>query len=260
MNCAATRELLPEHALGVSGTRGRAIAEHLAWCAACRKEARDLQQASATLAFALAPAPLPEALEGRVVDSLRQVAGRPPARRRPRRTLTFAVAAAVALAGLGGGAVLATRDPGLDQSPAAIAQRREDGLDAFTRLIAATQAADGRTDASLAVLMPRDGGPSGGSAMAMLSPSVRDRVIVITSGLRDDHAALPYTAWLADAAGSFIKVGRARTLTSGGGFTVAAIVKDDLRTYVNVLVRDARGRVVLSGTLTSNQVISSPSP
>jgi hypothetical protein len=37
-------------------------------------------------------------------------------------------------------------------------------------------------------------------------------------------------------------------------------VKDDLRTYVNVLVRDARGRVVLSGTLTSNQVISSPSP
>ena len=42
MNCAAVRDLLPEHALGVGNGEVAAIEKHLSWCAACRKEARDL--------------------------------------------------------------------------------------------------------------------------------------------------------------------------------------------------------------------------
>ena len=55
MTCLEVRELLPEHAIGVLGEPERErIQRHLQWCAGCRKEAGDLGQAAATLAFALA--------------------------------------------------------------------------------------------------------------------------------------------------------------------------------------------------------------
>jgi hypothetical protein len=262
VNCDAARDLLPEHALGVSGVKARAIAEHLGWCAACRKESQDLQRASATLAFALAPTASPDDLEDAVVHAIRTAAGSAPAQapRRPRRALTLVLAATLALAGLGGGAVLATRDPGPTGGPDAAAQRREDGLNAWLRFVAATRVVDGETQAFLAVLMPADGGPGGGSAMAIVSPSVRDRAIVVANGLAEDDAALPYTAWLADAEGSFVKVGTVRALTTNGGFTVGRIVKGDLSRYVNVLVRSARGKIVLAGTLTSDTSIPTPAP
>ena len=56
VNCIAVRELLPEHALGVADGDADAVERHLAWCAACRKEARDLHRAAASFAFVLAPA------------------------------------------------------------------------------------------------------------------------------------------------------------------------------------------------------------
>lgn len=65
MNCPAVRDRLPEHALGVVDHHdATAIERHLAWCAACRKEARDLERAAATMAFALAPAYPPAAEVG----------------------------------------------------------------------------------------------------------------------------------------------------------------------------------------------------
>jgi hypothetical protein len=258
VNCDAARDLLPEHALGVAGVKGRAVGEHLAWCAACRKEARDLQRASATLAFALAPAPTPEELEDRVVERVRAEAGLPASGRRPRRSLTLIVAAAVALAGLGGGAVLARRDPG--PIPAVEADRHQDQLAQLGQLIRSQRLAGRDTKASLAVLMPGNGGPEGGSAMAITGPTVRDRVIVITSTLPADQAATPYTVWLADAKGAFVRVGKVAALNASGGFTVGRIVDRDLTGFVNVLVRNARGKVVLSGTLTEDTSFPSPAP
>jgi hypothetical protein len=258
VNCQAARELLPEHALGVAGVKGRAISEHLAWCAACRKESRDLQRAAGTLAFALAPVTPPAGLEDVVVGRVREAAGtaRPP--RRSRRWPAIAVAAALAVAGLGGGAVLANRDRGADDT--VVQQHRDQGLDALRRLLEAERLANGNVSASLAVLRPAGGATGSGSAMAILAPTIRDRAIVVASGLGDGGSDLPYTAWLADARGTFLKVGRVTSLDSSGGFTVARIVDEDLSRYVNVLVRNAAGKVVLSGTLEDDVSLSSPAP
>ena len=257
MNCTATRDALPEHALGVSGLKARAISEHLGRCAACRKESRDLQRASATLAFALAPAEPPEDLEDRIVANVRSAAGVIPLRR-PRRFATYAVAAALAMAGIGGGAVLAGRDEGPLPPGSIEAQHREDGLNAVIRFANAIDLAEG-TDASIGVLRPDDARPGSGSAMTLMTPGFRDRAIVMASGLPDKDRSMPYTAWLADASGRFLKVGTVRSLNTSGGFTVARIIPEDLRSFVNVIVRDARGKVVLAGTLVSDTTIPTPS-
>jgi hypothetical protein len=168
------------------------------------------------------------------------------------------MAAALGVAGLGGGAVLARRDPG--STPIMDAQHREDGLDAFRRFVDATRVVDGDTEASLAVLLAVGGGEGGGSAMAIVAPTIRDRAIVVANGLPSDLHALPYTAWLANAQGRFLRIGVADQLSTNGGFTLARIVSRDLSGFVNVLVRDAHGKVVLSGTLTSDTSIPTPAP
>jgi hypothetical protein len=256
VNCTAIRDALPEHALGVSGLRARGISEHLSRCAACRKESRDLQRAAATLAFALAPSAPPEDLEDRIAGKVRSAAG-VIRLRRPRRLVTYAVAAALALAGIGGGAVLAGRDPGPLPPGSTEAQHREDGLNAVIRFANAIDLADG-TDASIGVLMPGDGRPGSGSALTLMTFRGRDRAIVIATGLQDE--ALPYTAWVADAQGRFLKVGKVRALNTSGGFRIARRLPEDLRSFVNVLVRDARGKLVLSGTLLPGDTIPTPAP
>jgi hypothetical protein len=164
----------------------------------------------------------------------------------------------LALLALGGGVVMAVRDAGPD--PRQEAERPQEGLDALDGFFQATKVVDGETTAALAVLLPTGEGTGGGSAMTILAPSIRDRAIVVVSGLSREADTLPYTAWLADAAGSFVRVGRVEELTSNGGFTVAKVVKMDLSRFVNVLVRDGRGRVVLSGSLSTDASLPSDSP
>ena len=78
MTCLEVRELLPEHAIGVLGElEHERIQRHLQTCAGCRKEAGDLVQAASTLAFALAPAPMPDSLGDRVVAGVRRAADAP---------------------------------------------------------------------------------------------------------------------------------------------------------------------------------------
>ena len=101
MNCARVRDLLPEHALGVAAGDAAAIDRHLVGCAACRKEARELSGAAASLAYALAPASPPPDLEDDVVATVHHAAGG--GRRRPggvRRSTAVMLAAALAVVGL----------------------------------------------------------------------------------------------------------------------------------------------------------------
>ena len=106
MNCTAVRDQLTERALGaVPAAEGQAIDRHLAWCAACRKEAGELDRAAATVVFALAPAEPPAELEDQVVESVQAVVAKrqPHGARRGRLAVALAIAAMVAVSGLGWG-------------------------------------------------------------------------------------------------------------------------------------------------------------
>ena len=251
MNCPAVRDRLPEHALGVADHHDvHAIERHLAWCAACRKEARDLERAAATLAFAPAPVVPPRELEERIVTAVRP--DRPsttttkPARRRGRRLGVVLVAAALTIAGLGAGIVVARRD-GPPPTPSTQAQQQGNAFEKFQRIVQSIATADPRTKASVGLLAPSGDMPWRGAALVIVSPTGDDRVVVTVDGL--PHGRRPYQVEISDGHGHAVSVAVVRHLDTEGGAMVGRIVARDLTDYGRVVVSDARGRTVLTGVL-----------
>jgi len=255
VNCPAVRDRLPEHALGVVDHHdATAIERHLAWCAACRKEARDLERAAATMAFALAPAhPSPE-LGERVVSAVRRVSAptRPtrPSRRRGRRVGVALLAAALTVAGLGAGAVLGRRD-GPPADPTSLATQQEEAASKFQRAIQgalqAAAAADPRIRAQIGTLAATGAANASGAALTLESPSADDQVVVWVNGLSSKR--VPYLVFLTDARGNAFEVVRIDKLDRDGGAMQASVVGRNLSRYQRMIVRDAKGHVVLSGSL-----------
>jgi hypothetical protein len=267
VNCAGVRDLLPEHALGVVGpAEGSTVDRHLATCAACRKEARDLEGAASTMAFALAPAEPPPGLADRVVDGLRAVAGtssrapgdrRLPARRRARRTTALVLAASLAIGGLGWVAT-AARAPRADQA-SSIGEQREGALDALRRLIRRSEFSAG-TEVRLGLLTAEHGAIGTGSAITIIAPSQDDRVLVLVSGLAGGKRLLPYRVTLVGDRDRHAFIGVVDVLDTSGGATVARIFRRDLSGLSDVVVRDQGGRIVLRGTLETGAPVASPGP
>jgi hypothetical protein len=261
VNCTGVREALPEFALGVApASSTRAIESHIDRCAACRKEAIDLQTAAATFAYAPAPVsgPHPE-LEERVVGAVNRLAGRGrrvPALRRRRAGVTL-LAAAMIVVGLGVGAVVAGRVERQRLQAERTAIEQNEALRRFGAAVASARDADPGIQAFLGTLAPREGARGSGSALTIVSPAGEDRVIVVVSDLRDGSA--PLTVRISDAKGHQLELGEIRQLDTGGGGTLLSEL-EGLDGYVDVTVRDHRGRVILRGTLAAETAVSSPSP
>jgi Putative zinc-finger len=105
VTCLEVRDRLTEHSIGVlSKTDAREVERHLEWCPGCRKEASELLEGAASMAFALPVAQPPSSLEGRILERFRMAAGRAPIphRGRLRVLLVAAVVAAIAVSGTTG--------------------------------------------------------------------------------------------------------------------------------------------------------------
>ena len=211
MTCLEVRELLPEHAIGVLGElEHERIQRHLQTCAGCRKEAGDLGQAASTLAFALAPAPVPEGLGDRVVARVRRAAGAPGTRRRARTATVALVAAALVFASLGWGAVMAGRAERFADRAAQAQREQAVAIEHFQQVLGNVIPARGLrpTTRRTSVSSPRSPpGTGGGFALQLVSPRILDFVMVIVNGL-DDPSVLPLRVQLVNDRGRVLRAGR----------------------------------------------------
>ena len=252
MTCLEVRELLPEHAIGVLGEPERErIQRHLQWCAGCRKEAGDLEQAASKLAFALAPAPVPKGLGEHVVADIRRAAGAPGTRRRRARTAASLVAATVAFASLGWGAVMAGRADRFADRAERAERAQEAAIEQFQTVLSQVIPSDSvsSSDTHLGQLRPVAAGTGGGFALQLVSPEILDFVMVIVNGL-DDPDRLPLRVWLVNDQGRELRGGRIDELDANGGAEVYHQFQTrGLGGFSTVNVVDSTGEVVLTGTI-----------
>jgi hypothetical protein len=265
VNCLTVRERLSEHALGaLPEVDASAIDRHLEWCAACRKEAGELQRAAATLAYSVAPVEPPAELEERVVGAVRDAAGRRLAAgpRRSRVAATAVLAAMLALTGLGWGAVMAGRAGRLQDQVEIQRQKQQDALERFrSQVIAQIEGADPETMIESAALASPRGKSGSGDATVLLAPSTDDVVLVAVIGLQGTRPTqFPLEVRLVGGRGNGLVVGRIRELDSGGAGIVGGRFVESLAAFDAVEVRDARGRVLLLGTLGQRTGVPSAGP
>jgi hypothetical protein len=266
VNCTAVRDRLTERALGaVPADDAQALDRHLAWCAACRKEAGELDRAATTFAFALAPAePAPD-LEDRVVENVQTIAAkqRPPGARRGRLAVTLAVAAMLAVSGLGWGAVMAGRAARFEDLSKVAQKKQQDATAAFREIINSSEFNDPGNEVFLGTLgSDARAATAAGSALTLVSPSTPDIAIVMVNGIDVAAAkdALPFRVFLTAERGHRLRVGKIKALDSGGGAILSSQFDLDLSRYTGVEVLDKDGNVVLHGSVSLRPSITTPSP
>ena len=253
MNCLSVRERLTEQVLGVlPKAEGAVVDRHLEWCAACRKEAGELQRAAATLAYSVAPVGPPAELEEHVVETVRSVAGRRRATgpRRSRVAAAGVLAAMLALSGLGWGAVMAGRADRFAQQAADARERQRKAIQELFPEVLRLQEVDPEAIAEVSTLLSPRLRNGRGDALVLLSPSGDDLVFVLVDGLTDLGAErFPLQVRLVSQDAAQRLVGEIRTLDQAGGGGVFATFGQDLTDVDAVVIRDARGRILLRGSL-----------
>jgi predicted anti-sigma-YlaC factor YlaD len=267
VNCTAVRDRLTERALGaVPADDAQALDRHLAWCAACRKEAGELDRAATTFAFALAPADPPADLEDRVVANVQEVAAKrlPQGARRGRLAVALAVAGMIAVSGLGWGAVMAGKAARFEDLSNVQRQKTQEALEAFKRIVSQPEFNDPGNEVYLGALASdTPGATAGGSALTLVSPTTPDVAIVMVNGfdLTAAEGALPFRVFLTAERGKTLQVGKKiKALDSGGGAVLSAQFELDLSRYTGVEVLDRDGNVILQGTVSPRPSITTPSP
>ena len=260
MNCLSVRERLTEHSLGVMPPAERTVVErHLEWCAACRKEAAELERAAATLAYSVAPVEPPDDLEERVVGAVRSAAGRRRAAspRRSRVAAAGVLAATLALSGLGWGAVMAGRAERAEEQARDARVQQQRAIANFQEFIDDLPGLDPEAIVEVSTLLSPRLQAGRGDALVLLSPSGDDLAFVLVDGLAEARSAqLPLRVRLVSDDGTNFLVGEIRTLDQAGGGGVFATFHEELDEVSAVVIRDARRRVVLRGTLSVYEPIA----
>ncbi len=266
MSCPVIRDQLPERALGTLGPRDTSVVDrHLQWCAACRKEAGQFDAAAATLAFAVAGSdPAPD-LEDRVVAAVRRQAAAPNGRpsphapvRRGRLAVSAVVAAMVAVAGLGWGAVMAGRAARSEEAAKVAIVRQQSAADRFEWLVSTAEFADPTNQVVIGRLSPLRG-TGGGSAFTLVSSTMIDMAVVMVNQLSPAPPKTePYVVRLQGPRLPALRVGKIQ-LDAGGSAIVSRDFELDLEGYDRVTVRDATGTLVMSGSLATRAGLASPS-
>lgn len=259
MDCVEVRERLTDHALAALPPDERAFVQrHLGWCAGCRKEAAELEEAAAVVGLSLVPAAPPRELEERIVGQARRVAGagRGGHLRRSIRMLTAATAVAVVVAilGVGWGAAMFARVQN-EQTRATRAQMRAERLaHRVDQLINSflSRKATSRGPHELATeaeLGPEAGRHGGGGAVVFTSPTRDDWILVVLGGMA--RRGLPYRVQLRNDDGTTLSVGRIDELDSDGGAEIWRPFELDLSSFTTVVVKDRAGASALTGIASS---------
>jgi hypothetical protein len=266
VNCTTVRDQLADHSLGtLSRDDARALDRHLLWCAACRKEAGELTSAAAALAFALAPAEPAPALEDRVVTAVDRAARRraPRGPRRGRLAVAATVAAMLAVGALGWGAAMAGKAARAEQRVEQVQQGQMGIARRFEQVLDQEGFSDPENRVFIGTLVSPDAGVAGGAALTLASPSGRDLVMVMVSGLEPGPDQLaPYHVYLVREPNRRLFVGKIGSDAVGeaGSATLLKQRDFDVSRFTGVEIQDASGAVVLSGSVSLRTTIASPSP
>ena len=264
MNCGVVRDRLVEHALGtLPDGEGTTLDRHLAWCAACRKEAGDLERAASTFAFALAPAvpgPPPELEERVVADVQRAAGGHRSLPRRGRLAIAAVAAAMVAVSALGWGAVMAGRAARFEDRARAVEQRGALALQEFKAILGGAQFSDPGNRVYFGTLTAPHGGTAAGAALTLASPSTRDLAVVMVNGFRPSSKQLPLRVVLMSEHGRTLRVGVIRALDTSGGAIVSQKFDVDISRYTAIEVFDSTGAIVMRGSVAERASTESPTP
>jgi hypothetical protein len=257
MDCVAVRGRLTEYVLSaLPGDEQAFVERHLDWCAACRKEATELEHAVGAIGFTAPQADPPVQLEGRVVRRLQTLGGTRGPWRRRLRVLSVATAAAVLVAvlGVGWGAAMFAKQQ-TDQQKAKFAETRVKALtdrleDVLSRFLGHRGGTGPQEEVLDGQLAPYGRGTGGAGAILLLSPTREDWALVAVGGV--PKKGVPYHVTLQDRYGAVLSVGTIRKLDSQGSGFVWREFGTNLKRYVYVLVRDRSGRIVLTGTIEPN--------
>lgn len=243
VDCPDVRPDLPEHALGtLSRERRREIDVHLAWCAGCRKEAREMAEGVSALALVATAAEPPPSLEERVVGA---VARQKPGRRS--RLAALGVAAALVAAAISGGWAVAMRQKVQELADAAAGARgRSARFERTVRDIVGQQGGGRILSAPLAT--GRVGPGPGGRAILFDARRGEDWVLVIVGGLPEGGS--PYNGFVV-MQGHRHLLGRLWPSAPGEMTTYKIFETHDLSVSHSVVVLDRDGNVVLRGTLSA---------